>query len=104
MSVPKWQSLKKSADMKRKSADHEKAVELYTKALASKSLPWEAYVEMSLACAYSYRMLGQLLKADQCLTELAQKARLCGDEGTIIRAYADLIYVLRKTGDLQRGI
>jgi hypothetical protein len=57
MSVPKWKSLQQAADRARKSADHEKAVELYSQALSRKAVPWEAIVELTLAYAYCLRML-----------------------------------------------
>ena len=68
-----WQSLLQSADRARKSADHEKAVGLYLQALAQPDTPWEATVDMTMACAYCYKMLGQFTLADACLTGLVEK-------------------------------
>ena len=104
MTVPKWKTLQKHADLARKGADHEKAVELYAQALAKSNVPWEAFVDMTMACSYSHKMLGQLTIADAYLTGLAEKALQRDDDAVIVKAYAELIFVLRKSGDLKRGL
>ena len=73
MSVPKWKSLQQAAELARRRANHAKAIELYTQALARARLPWEARVSMTMACAYSYKMLGQFTEADALLSALAEK-------------------------------
>ena len=104
MMESKWQSLQQSADWAHKAADHEKAVDLYTQALSLPDVPWEAFVDMTMACAYSYRMLGQRASADTCLTGLAEKALQRGDYPVMIKAYAELIFVLRNSPELKRGL
>src|SRR4030042_4512261 len=99
-----WQSLQQSADRARKSADHEKAVELYLQALTQPGTPWEATVDMTMACAYCYQMLGQFTRVDACLTGLVEKASQLGDDAVVVKAYAELIFILRRTGDLKRGL
>jgi GAF domain-containing protein/tetratricopeptide (TPR) repeat protein len=104
MTESTWQSLQQSADWARKAADHEKAVDLYTQALAQPDMPWKAFVDMSMSCAYSYRMLGQRASADASLTGLAEKALQRGDEPVMIRAYAELLFVLRNSPEVKRGL
>ena len=101
---PSWQSLQQAADLRRKSADHEKAIELYTQALALPGVPWDATVDMTMAAVYSQKMLGRFLLADAYLTGLATKAALHGDEVAVVHAYADLLFILRRSGDYKRGL
>jgi signal transduction histidine kinase/DNA-binding response OmpR family regulator/tetratricopeptide (TPR) repeat protein/nitrate/nitrite-specific signal transduction histidine kinase len=103
MTESTWQSLQQSADWARKAANHEKAVDLYAQALAHPDMPWEAFVDMSMACAYSYRMLGQRASAEASLIGLAEKAVKRGDDPVMIRAYAELLFVLRNSPEVKRG-
>ena len=59
---------------------------------------------MTMACAYCYKMLGQFTLADACLTGLVEKASQLGDDAVVVKAYAELIFILRRTGDLKRGL
>ena len=101
---PSWKSLQHAADLQQKSADHTKAIELYTQALAQPGIPWEAVVNMTLAAASSLKMLGRFMLADAYLTGLAKKAAERGDDVTIVRAYAELLFILRRSGGLKRGL
>ena len=104
MTLSSWQSLQQSADRARKAADHEKAIELYSQALAQPDLPWEAAVAITMARATSYRMLGQLTNADACLTSLAEEALQRGDDATMVNAYSALLFILRMSGDFKRAL
>jgi tetratricopeptide (TPR) repeat protein len=97
MQAEKWQSLQQSADRARKAADHEKAIELYTQALAKKKVPWAAFVDMTITCAYSQRMLGQCTDADTLLSKLFEKANEQGDDVTVVKAFAEMISVMRQS-------
>jgi PAS domain S-box-containing protein len=101
---PPWKSLQQAADLRQKSADHATAIELYTQALAQPDVPWEALVDMTMAAAYSQKMLGRFKDADALLTGLANKAVERGDDATIVRAYAELLLILRRSGDIKRGL
>ena len=104
MSLSRWQSLQQSADRARKEIDHEGAIELYTQALAQPDVPWKAHVDMTMAYAYSHRMLGEFSEADACLTGLAEKAAQRDDDAVMVSAYAELLFILRKSGDFMRGV
>jgi GAF domain-containing protein/DNA-binding response OmpR family regulator len=101
---PSWQSLQQAADLRRKSADHATAIELYTQALAQPDLPWEVLVDMTMAAVHSQKLLGRFKLADAYLTGLVNKAVERGDDATIVRAYAELLFILRRSGDIKRGL
>ncbi len=99
-----WQTLQATAERARQGAQHEQAIDLYTRALAQPDLPWEASCAMALALADSRRMMGQLAEVDTELSALANLAAAKKDDATQSMALAALSFALRQSGDLDRGL
>ena len=99
-----WQTLQATAERARQGAQHEQAIDLYTRALTQLDLPWEAYTAMTLARTESRRMLGQLSEVDTELSTLADRAAAKKDDAVQSMALAELSFALRQSGDLDRGM
>jgi signal transduction histidine kinase/DNA-binding response OmpR family regulator/tetratricopeptide (TPR) repeat protein len=94
MTHPNWQDLLQTADWTRQGADHPKAIELYTQALAQADVPWETYCSLMLGRAESHRMLWDISAMEADLTELAEQAGQRGDQTTMAKALSDLSHEL----------
>jgi tetratricopeptide (TPR) repeat protein len=103
-SAPTWQTLQKSADRARQGADHARAIEFYSQALAQPDISWEATCAMLMARADSYQLLGNTTGMDTDLTTLAEQAARRGDDAARSAALANLADVLRYTGDFERSL
>jgi signal transduction histidine kinase len=102
--TPTWQDLLQTADWTRQGADHPKAIELYTQALAQADVPWEAYCSLMMGRAESRRMLWDIPAMEADLTALAEQAEQRGDQATLASALSYLAYHLRLTGESERPL
>ncbi len=101
---PKWKTLQQAADRARQGAAHEQAIELYTRALSQKSVPWDACCAMTLCRADSRQMLGDTAGMDAELSALAAQAAEGGDDAVRAEALAEVALSLRMSGDLDRAL
>jgi signal transduction histidine kinase/CheY-like chemotaxis protein len=102
--TPTWGDLLQTADWTRQGADHPKAIELYTQALAQADVPWEAYCSLMMGRAESKRMLADYAAMEADLTELAGLAEQRGDNAIQAKALSNLAYHLSFTGDSERPL
>ncbi|MFM8320616.1 MAG: hypothetical protein ACKOC5_06830, partial [Chloroflexota bacterium] len=99
-----WKTIQQEAERARLGAEHARAVEAYTQALAQAGVPWEAVQAMQLGLAESRQRLGDAAGAQAVWADLAAQAAGRGDAAGQARAQCCLALHLWERGDLARGL
>lgn len=100
--VHAWRHLQLAADQARTAAMHERAIALYSEALAQPGIAWADRAALEQGRADCRYMLGQAATMDAELSAAADAARSAGEDAALVTILVELAFNLRAYGALAR--
>lgn len=95
-----WQELQRAADQAQLAPAHERAIDLYTQALAHPEITWPASCQLRIARAHSWYATSCFAAIDADLAELAAQAEAAGDYAACTAVLVELVSLVRIEGRL----